>query len=95
MVVTLGDAYTTWACLHETIPGVVEVNPIAAWLFGLIGLVPGLVVDGIGTALVLGLFGATKRISPTYKSLFLLPVLVFNVWAVWHNYQIMIELGLT
>ena len=94
VAVTMADAYTTWACLHEPIPGLVEANPIAAWLFGLIGLVPGLVVDGIGTAIVLGWFGITKKVSPVYKFLFLLPVLVLNVWAVWHNYQIMVELGL-
>jgi hypothetical protein len=96
MVVTLGDAYTTWACLHEPVPGwdVVEANPASAWLFGFVGLVPGLVVDGIVTVLAVGWIGRTKKVTPKFKTICLLLAIAVSGWAVYNNYQGMIEMRL-
>jgi hypothetical protein len=97
MAVALADAYTTWACLHEPVPGwdVIEANPASAWLFEVVGLVPGLVVDGIATVLVLWWVGSTKRSTPRFKTICLLLATAVSGWAVYNNYQGMIEMGLT
>jgi hypothetical protein len=94
MAVTLADAYTTWACLHNPIPGVTEANPITAWLFGLMGLVPSLILDGIVTALAAVWIIFTQRVPPLAKSVFFLVVTILTGCAVYYNYQIMIELGI-
>jgi hypothetical protein len=95
MLVTMADAYTTWTCLHIPIPGVTEANPITAWLFEVWGLVPGLCVDGIVTALAVLWIGLTQRVPPLSKSVVFLVVTILTSWAVYNNYQIMIEMGLT
>lgn len=96
MAVTLGDAYTTWACLHEPVPcwEVLEWNPVAEWLFETLGLVPGLVVDSVIT-LVAALWVArtTKIATPLKVSYFTLGIIVTS-WAVCHNYQGMVEIGI-
>jgi hypothetical protein len=96
MALTLADAYTTWACLHAPIPGweVWEWNFMAAWLFEHLGLVPGLVVDGILTILVLGWIGITKRVTTKFKVIFMLGSIAVTCWAVYSNYQGMIEMRL-
>jgi hypothetical protein len=96
MAVTLADSYTTWACLRAPISGweVIEANPASAWLFASLGLVPGLVVDGLGTVLVLGWIGYTKIITPKFKSAFLLLLIAASGWAAYNNYQGMIDMGI-
>ncbi len=96
MVLTVGDAYTTWACLRLPVPGwdVVEANPVSAWLFGLVGLVPGLAVDGIVTVLALWYVGNTKKATPRFKIICLLLAISVSGWAVYNNYQYMIEMRL-
>ena len=94
MVVIVGDAYTTWACLHNPIPGVFEANPIANWMFGFLGLVPGLIVDGIITLLILVWLGFTKRIRTSFKLFILLLGITITTLAVFYNYQVMMEIGI-
>jgi hypothetical protein len=94
MLVTIGDAYTTWACLRSPVPGVFEANPIAHWMFGYFGLLPGLIIDGVITLLTLVWIGCTKRIRAKLKLFILILGVAITSWAVYHNYGIMIELGL-
>ena len=44
LFMTAADHWTTWLCLHRPVEGwkVTEANPISDWLFGAVGLVPGL-----------------------------------------------------
>jgi hypothetical protein len=74
---------------------VTEVNPVSAWLFEVWGLIPGLAVDGIVTALAVLWVGLTQRVPPVSKSVFFLVLTILTGWAVYNNYQIMIEMGLT
>ncbi len=93
MLVTVGDAYTTWACLHNPVPGVFEANPVANWLFGFFGLLPGLIIDGVITLFILVSLGYTKRIRMKLKILILILGIAISVYAVQNNYQVMVEVG--
>lgn len=91
----LADFYTTWACLHEPIPGyeVYEVNPISAMLFLWIGLVPGLILDTfLGTILTIWI--AKSRFSFRFRLGVLVCLSAITAFAVVGNYFNMVELGI-
>ena len=96
MAVTLGDAYTTWACLHEPVPGweVLEWNPGAEWLFEILGLVPGLVVDSVITLVAALWVACTTKLATPIKVFYFALGIIVTVGAVYHNYQSMIEMGI-
>ena len=94
MAVTAGDAYTTWACLHDPVSWVFESNPMANWLFGFFGLLPGLVIDGAITLLILVWLGCTKRLWIWIKMVILIMGIAITVYAIHNNYQVMIEMGI-
>ena len=69
LALSAADHWTTYLCLRAPNTGweVTEANPIADWLFGSVGLVPGLLVDsGITIAAVVFLVH-TKRLSAGMK----------------------------
>lgn len=96
IALTLGDAYTTWACLHEPVSGweVLEENPVAEWLFETLGLVPGLVVDSVLTLLVALWVARTKKLPIPLKVFYFALGITVTAWAVYHNYQGMVEMGI-
>lgn len=94
MMVTIGDFYTTWACLSDPASGTFEANPIANWMFGFFGLLPGLIIDEMITLLILVWLGFTKRIHTSFKLFILLLGITITTLAVFYNYQVMIEIGI-
>ena len=63
------DHLTTWLCLRAPIPGweIREANPLAAWLFTRVGLVEGLAIDTLVTALAVVLVAYTVRLPRAAK----------------------------
>ena len=92
----LADFYTTWACLHQPIPGweALEINPISALLFERLGLVPGLVLDTtLGTGVIVWL--ARVRYLKYRLKIGLLVFLTFiTACAVVNNYYNMVKMGI-
>jgi hypothetical protein len=97
LAVSAADHWTTWLCLRQPIGGwqVTEANPLAAWLFGAIGLVPGLLVDSAVTLAATGFLLATPRLPRTAKAAFLLLVFVWTSAAVTNNLDALWALGLS
>lgn len=93
MLLTAGDAYTTWACLRVPLSGATELNPMVNWMFEAWGLVPGLIIDWIITFLVLVLLGLSGRIGVKAKMLILIAGIAITTYAIHNNYGIMVEIG--
>jgi hypothetical protein len=90
------DHLTTWLCLRTPIPGweIREANPLAAWLFTRVGLVEGLAIDTLVTALALVLVAYTVRL-PRAAKLALLGVLIgTSAFAVANNLDVIQQIGL-
>ena len=79
LALIISDGYLTWKILK--LPGGKEVNPIMAWAFKKIGIIPALV----GTRLILGLFGLylCQRNDVTLQWL----TLAYAAVVVWNFYQ--------
>ncbi len=93
---TAADHWTTYLCLRAPVEGwvVTEANPLASWLFGNIGLVPGILLDSTVTLCAL-CFLATNEILPrTFKLGFLAFVAAWTGWAVFNNVVGLYALGL-
>jgi hypothetical protein len=90
------DHLTTWLCLRTPIPGweIREANPLAAWLFGRVGLVEGLAIDTGVTALALVLVAYAARM-PRAARLSLLGLLIgSSAFAVANNLDVIRQIGL-
>jgi hypothetical protein len=90
------DHWTTWACLHQAIPGwdVVEAHPIGSMLFEKVGLEMGLLIDSIFTV-ALGVFLYTTNLIPAwYKIGFLAFICILTYVAVYSNVQGMKAMGI-
>jgi len=96
IVASLADSYTTWCCLHETVPGweVREANPIVAWMIDRLGLVRGLVIDTIINILVILWMYRTRLIKPKLKKIALIAFCGVTLYAVGSNYYAMLLMGL-
>jgi hypothetical protein len=96
IALTLGDTYTTWACLHEPVPGwdVIEANPASEWLFAKLGLVPGLAVDSVLTLLVALWVVRTTKVSIIWKLFYCTLGIIVTALAVYNNLQGMIKMEL-
>ncbi len=91
------DHWTTWVCLRQPVEGwhVAEANPISDWLFGAMGLVPGLAFDSVLTLGAL-FFLVTTRLLPTaFKSACLGVISVWTGYAVANNLGAIAALGLS
>jgi len=87
VLLNLADNTTTYLCLRAPVPGfeVGEANPAAAWLFGAIGLMPGLVLEMVVTTAAIAFLVATTHV-PSRLKLFLLAVLAaLPAWAAINN----------
>lgn len=96
LALTALDHWTTYLCLRQTVEGfaVREANPVAAWLFGQVGLGPGLWLDTGVTALAIAILIVTPRLPGSAKALFLGIVGVWTLGAVANNLRAMETLGL-
>jgi hypothetical protein len=93
---SLADAYTTWCCLHEVVPGwsVREANPIVAWMIDRLGLVRALALDTIINILVILWLYRTHLIKHGLKKIALYVFNAITWYAVGSNYYAMLLMGL-
>ena len=95
-VLSAADHWTTWMCLREAIPGwdAAEANPIAAMLFGKVGLEMGLLLDSVLTV-VLGVFLYVTNIMPAWAKIgFLAFFCILTSAAVYGNSQALKAMGI-
>jgi len=97
LAVSLADHWSTWLCLHAPVPGwyVAEANPVAAWLFARVGLVPGLLLDSALTLVALTVLARARRVPEAAKLVLLAAVILWTGLAVQHNLESAYRLGLT
>ena len=97
LLLTGADHWTTYVCLRVPIDGweVVEANPLADWLFGVTGLVPGLAIDSLITFTAIGFLVTTSRFPSPIKLSLLAFIATTTGYAVFNNLQAMRDLGLS
>ncbi len=97
IVLTAADAWTTYLCLAHPHAGwsVSEANPFSDWLFQQVGLVPGLVLDGVVTFVAVLFMVSTRLLPSSAKILMLLTFVGVTGYAVVNNLGIVKMLGMT
>ena len=97
LLVSCADHWTTYLCLRQSVAGwdVSEVNPIADWLFGTIGLVPGLLLDSAITLAAVTFLVATRAVPRLVKHAFFVVVIAVTAFAVFNNLRAVEALGLS
>jgi hypothetical protein len=97
LVLTTADHWTTYLCLRKPIHGfeVIEANPVADWLFGSVGLIPGLLFDTTITLLALAFLVFTTQLSEIVKYGFLTLTCCATSFAVANNLQAMSAMGIS
>jgi hypothetical protein len=97
LLFALLDHWTTWLCLRTPIPGweVREANPLAAWLFGSVGLAEGLWVDSLVTLAAVLLVARTQKVSRAVKLVLLGLLITTSAFAVANNFGVIQRLGLS
>jgi hypothetical protein len=96
VLLSAADHWTTYLCLRTPVAGweVTEANPIAHWLFGSVGLVPGLIIDSVLTLGAVGFLLTTRRLSGFGKFCFFGLISAWTGYAVINNLQAISTLGL-
>ena len=97
LLLSAADHWTTYLCLRTPLAGweVTEANPIADWLFGSFGLVPGLLVDSALTLGAVAFLLTTRRVSRLAKFCFFGLIVAWTGFAVINNWQAVQALGLS
>lgn len=97
LVLTGADHWTTYLCLRSPVEGwqVMEANPIAGWLFGATGLVPGLAIDSLITGVAIVFLLLTPRFGSAIKLGLLAFIATTTGYAVINNLHAMQDLGLS
>jgi hypothetical protein len=97
VLVSAADHWTTYLCLRAPVDGwtVSEANPLAGWLFGSIGLVPGLLLDSAVTVGAVSFLLVTTVIPRGLRAAFLAFVCVWTAAAVANNVNALDALGLS
>jgi hypothetical protein len=90
------DHLTTWLCLRSPVPGweIREANPLAAWLFGHVGLVEGLALDSAVTVFAVLLVARTQRFPQAAKLGLLGMLIATSAFAVANNFDVIQQIGL-
>ena len=97
LLCALADHWTTYVCLRtpsQTLE-VTEANPLAAWAFAEIGLVPGLLIDTAVTAAALVVIVMTRLVPRPWKIAAFTLLIATSGFAVANNLVAMQLLGLT
>ena len=96
LLLNLLDNATTFLCLREPVAGfeVFEANPIARWLFDMLGLFEGLVLETFLTTAAVLFLVLTNRLSPNAKLALLIVLAMLPAWAVANNLAVMVEIGI-
>ena len=97
LLLAAADHWTTYVCLRAPVNGwsVSEANPIAEWLFGSIGLVPGLMLDSVITLAAVAFLLSTRLFTATVKGAFFAAVSLWTFYAVLNNVRAIDALGLS
>jgi len=97
LMLTGADHWTTYLCLRLPVHGweVVEANPLAEWLFGYAGLIPGLAFDSLVTFAAIGFLLTTSRFATPVKLGLLAFIASTTGYAVFNNLRAMRDLGLS
>jgi hypothetical protein len=97
LLLTAADHWTTYLCLRAPVPGwqVSEANPIAAWLFQSLGLVPGILLDGAVTLAAIAFLLGTAVVPRAVKGAFFLAVVAWTGWAVVNNVKAILVMGIS
>jgi hypothetical protein len=97
VVLTAADHWTTYLCLRGPVAGwrVSELNPLADWLFGTFGLVPGLLIDSTVTLMAVAFLLSTTLFPRTAKGVCFAVLVVSTAWAVINNLLAIEALGLS
>jgi hypothetical protein len=96
LLFALLDHATTWLCLRAPVPGwdVREANPIAAWLFGRVGLVEGLALDTVVTLGAVIIVTEAQRVPRAAKLGLLGMLIATSAFAVANNFDVIQQIGL-
>ncbi len=91
------DHWTTYLCLRAPVEGfdVSEANPLAAWLFHQLGLIPGLMLDGFVTLGAVAFLLSTPLIPRRFKLALLAVIALLTSAAVSNNLDALAALGLS
>ena len=97
VVLNVADNTTTFLCLRAPVPGyeVAEANPVAAWLFGSIGLVPGLALEMAVTSSAIAFLELTRHVPHRVKLMILFVLAALPAWAAINNSLVIHTTGLT
>jgi hypothetical protein len=97
LVLSAADHWTTYLCLRDPVSGwvITEANPLADWLFGAIGLVPGLLVDSGLTVLAVCFLLTTSHIPKAFKIGFFGLIVTSTGFAVVNNVYAISSIGLS
>jgi hypothetical protein len=97
LLLTAADHWTTYLCLRGPVAGwrISELNPLADWLFGTFGLVPGLVIDSSVTLFAVAFLFTTGLFPQTAKSVCFAVLVISTAWAVINNLLAIQALGLS
>ncbi len=97
LLLTAADHWTTYLCLRAPVPGwqVSEANPIAAWLFQSLGLVPGILLDSAVTLVAIAFLLGTALVPRAAKQAFFLAVVAWTGWAVVNNVKAILIMGIS
>ncbi len=87
----LTDNTTTFLCLRQPVEGfeIVEVNPIARWLFEQIGLFEGLALEMGLTTLAVAFLVLTRSVPPKLRIGLLVVLAILPAWASLNNYYVL------
>jgi hypothetical protein len=87
VLLNAADNATTFLCLRAPVPGfdIFEANPAANWLFGSLGLVPGLVLEMVVTTAAVAFLVATTHVPPRIKLALLVVLAALPAWAAVNN----------
>ena len=97
LLLSAADHWTTYLCLRRPVLGweVSEVNPISAWLFETVGLVPGLLIDTAVTLGAVSFLVVSRRFSQPVKIAFFVAIGGWTAFAVANNLGVIRVLGLS
>lgn len=97
LILSAADHWTTYLCLRSPVSGwhVTEANPISDWLFGWVGLVPGLLVDSAITLFAVAFLLTTRRLPEPLKGAFFAVVIASTGYAVINNLRAIDALGIS
>lgn len=97
LALSAADHWTTYLCLRQPVEGwtILEANPISNWLFGSLGLVPGLLLDSALTIVAIVFLVNSRTFPNAVKAGFFLIVIGWTGYAVHNNLLAIAALGLS